>query len=219
MSTLRSDLSLLFANYRIPPHTLQHGLILLERVLDLEQSSGNEIVLIQDGPCHGIIHDTTCYNMVYLLVKHLDGPSDSRQQQTGHITVHEETRVYGGQTANFRNREQSRQKHIMRNSDVKVCLGHGLSSYQMDCLEVALIGFLLLMYGRKATTTRLQCTKSTVSRRKKLYLGSHTPSPTSFWKNGSPSFRTTHLCSQNSFYHTLVIAHWSTSVSGSALPT
>jgi hypothetical protein len=134
---------------------LQHGLILLERALDLEQSNGNEILLVQDGPCHGIRHDTPCYDMVYLLVKHLDGPSDSRQQQSGHIAIHEEKRVYGCQTANFRNGEQSRRKHIMRNSDVKVCLGHGLSSYQMDCLEVTLIGFLLLMYGRKATNNTI----------------------------------------------------------------
>lgn len=61
------------------------------------------------------------------------------------------TRVYGGQTVDIRQRERTRRSHTMYRSDIKLCLGHDLSQYQMDCLETNLIAFLLVTYGMRTT--------------------------------------------------------------------
>ncbi|KAH8549076.1 hypothetical protein BGW37DRAFT_542072 [Umbelopsis sp. PMI_123] len=78
------------------------------------------------------------------LVKHLQRtPNVDRDL----ITIDSFTRLYIGQTENFRDRERRRKGHIMENSHVKICLGHNLSHYQMDCLEVTTIGVPILTFG------------------------------------------------------------------------
>lgn len=39
----------------------------------------------------------------------------------------------------------------MHTSNVKICIGHDLTQYQMDCLETTSIAFLLLTYGMRTT--------------------------------------------------------------------
>ncbi|KAJ2956577.1 hypothetical protein NQZ79_g7587 [Umbelopsis isabellina] len=89
--------------------------------------------------------------MVYLLVKHLDDLSGDHLMRGSHIYVGPSTRLYAGQTMNFRRRELNRHGHLMTDSNIKICIGHNLTHYQMDCLEATLIAFLLLKYGLRTT--------------------------------------------------------------------
>lgn len=149
---LRHHLSLLFSNYEVPEGMLHHGLTLLGRVIDLDQSNSDTLVLVDDSLAHIIQENHNCLDMVYLLVKNLL-PSTIEQQSPFAIEPH--TRVYGGQTVNFNQREARRNNHVMGRSDVKICLGHGMTSLQVDCLEVTLIGFLLLSYGMRTTNNTI----------------------------------------------------------------
>ena len=86
--------------------------------------------------------------MMYLLLKQL---LDNNQHGQNPLAVHSCTRIYGGQTINFRNRENAMGTHIMRDSGIKICLGHGMTSLQMDRLESTVIAFIFSKYGLRTT--------------------------------------------------------------------
>jgi hypothetical protein len=145
---LYEQLATLFQEYRIPPHMMDHGFQLLQTVINIQESSERRLVL-ETETYHLINNDHRCGNMCYLLIKHLQtAPSSSNVSIQ---PVYSFTRLYGGQTINFRQRESSRRGHTMYNSDIKLCLGHDLSQYQMDCLETTSIAFLLVTYGMRTT--------------------------------------------------------------------
>jgi hypothetical protein len=146
---LREDLATLFQEYRVPMHMLQHGLSLLETVVNIYQSNEDRLVLVEEGSWHIIGSGHNCHNMCYLLVKHLQSVSNSRDDFNQ--TTYRFTRLYGGQTVNFPQREFHRRGHVMYKSNIKICIGHDLTQYQMDCLETTSIAFLLLTYGMRTT--------------------------------------------------------------------
>ncbi|KAH8549075.1 hypothetical protein BGW37DRAFT_530684 [Umbelopsis sp. PMI_123] len=146
---LRENLSLLFQEYHIPQHMLDHGYTLLQTVIDVNSSNEGNLMLMTESPWHAINNDHYCRNMCYLLVKHLQDLSGSNDA-SNHV-IYRHSRLYGGQTINFRNRESARASHIMSESNIKLCLGHDLSQYQMDCLETTMIAFLLLTFGMRTT--------------------------------------------------------------------
>lgn len=146
---LREDLTTLFEEYRVPVHMLQHGLSLLETVVNIHQSNENRLVLVEEGSWHLISRGDNCHNMCYLLLKHLQSVSNSIDDSNQ--TIYRFTRLYGGQTVNFPQREFHRRGHVMHKSNIKICIGHDLTQYQMDCLETTSIAFLLLLYGMRTT--------------------------------------------------------------------
>lgn len=129
--------------YRLPTHMLDHGLILLRRVINIEQSTSDNI---QFNPniAHCLQTPYACNNMVYILLK--DSEYTWQSEAVDLVPVPATAMVYAGQTVNFRQRESSRRGQ-MRASGLKICIHHNLSNYQMDCLESTLIAFLLLRHG------------------------------------------------------------------------
>ncbi|KAG2174245.1 hypothetical protein INT43_004266 [Umbelopsis isabellina] len=114
--TLRQELALLFDNYFIPATMLDHGLVLLEKVIDIEGSTESFLKLKPNAGWHSINPSMRCLNMVYFLVKELDGSSGDQLMRGSHINVGPSTRLYAGQTMDFRRRESHRHGHQMAQS-------------------------------------------------------------------------------------------------------
>jgi hypothetical protein len=152
---LYEQLATLFQEYRVPPHMMDHGFQLLQTVINVQESSERRLVLEAENHTvsHLINNDHRCNNMCYVLIKHLQAAPGSTNVSI--LPIYSFTRVYGGQTNNFRQRERTRRSRTMYNSDIKLCLGHDLSQYQMDCLETTLVAFLLVTYGRRTTNKNI----------------------------------------------------------------
>ena len=115
-TALRAELNEIFRYYEVPEQMLHYGLILLDRVIDINATTSRQLVLQEGGSHHYVHNRSCCTNMVYLLLKHL---LDNNQHGQNPLAVHSFTRVYGGQTINFRNRENARGTHIMRHYGIK----------------------------------------------------------------------------------------------------
>lgn len=145
MSSLADSLTSYFSTFLIPNQMLTHGLVLLQRVFDINSSTSDVLQLVPAGTYHTLTPPYSCTNMVYFLAKR--GTSVAGPQQAISIVL-SNTLAYVGQTENFTAREQSR-TGSMRESNTKICMGHGLTHYQMDALEVVSIAFILLKYGSR----------------------------------------------------------------------
>ncbi|KAG2183685.1 hypothetical protein INT43_006693 [Umbelopsis isabellina] len=146
--SLRQDLSTLCTNFHMPTEMMDLGVTLLETAIIFQRNVPNTLTLRLDGNSHIIGPNDRCEHAVYLLIKDI-GNEQIHLSHPFHIS--DAVRLYGGQTNNFRTREGARRHHPMANSNVKLCLGHNLTAFQKDCLELALIGYLLLHFGLKVT--------------------------------------------------------------------
>jgi hypothetical protein len=142
--SLRSILPIVSSNYSIPQVMLDQGFTMLERVVDLQRSNSSRLVLLENNASHVIMDEQRCHNMVYVLIKWLGSVHDNNGERI--IYLENSTLLYAGQTANFRQREAARRHSTMENSQLKICLGHSLTKYQMDCFEATLIVFLFVQY-------------------------------------------------------------------------
>jgi hypothetical protein len=144
MSSLADSLTSYFSTFSIPNQMLTHGLVLLQRVFDITSSTSDVLHLVPGGMYHTLTPPYGCTNMVYFLAKR--GAFVTSPQAMSIVLSN--TLFYVGQTEDFTTREQSR-TGSMRESVTKICIGYGLTHYQMDALEVVSIAFILLKYGRR----------------------------------------------------------------------
>ncbi|KAJ2964647.1 hypothetical protein NQZ79_g521 [Umbelopsis isabellina] len=156
--TINSNINQLFSNYEIPISMAEMGFTLLNRIIDFELSNAERIVLRADSTWHVISGTDRCINMIYLLVKHIDDPNrDINEIRNSHINIYPHTRLYVGQTVNFRDRERHRrnERHLMAGANLKICLAHNSSHYQMDCLESTGIAASVLLFGLRTVNASL----------------------------------------------------------------
>ena len=147
METLQAHFNLYARAFFLNAKFLQDGLVLLPRVIDLNTSTRERLVFHQDfliSPYH--IREN-CQNLVYLKV--WDQGQGSRFNEEG-LTVSPFTKMYTGQTDDFRVRERSRQEYVtaMGVPVFNICFSHSLDNeYHRAALEVALMAYNFLIFG------------------------------------------------------------------------
>jgi len=124
---------------------MQHGLLLLSRIIDLEASTRNDI-RFQQAPVeypHLIALDN-CRNLVYLRV--WDESDMTRfDRDTLTLTLATSAKLYAGQTNNMSIRMASDQGYLVAMGIAKIllCFQHDIHKvYHKDALEVALIAYI-----------------------------------------------------------------------------
>ncbi|CAO3669984.1 unnamed protein product [Umbelopsis ramanniana] len=149
MSTSFDLLSRYYQMYRVPDGMLEHGMELINTVIDMDNSTSDTLVL-SPNTTHLLTSPYLCENMVYLLINRAPETAESQVPvyQASNVSRIDQCLVYAGQTVGFSHRESSRTGR-MKESDIKICLQHNLSQYQKDCLETIVIAFLLLQYGSR----------------------------------------------------------------------
>ena len=143
LTDLDRRLELAVSYYNIPIQMYRHGRSMLELLIDFSMSTPTTIVFRPNTGWHVIDHPYQCRSMIYLLAK---GNRVGFNMQTSTLAISNEAKVYVGQTINFRTRESARTPP-MDNSNVKICLAHNLSAYQMDSLETVAILFCFFVFA------------------------------------------------------------------------
>ncbi|KAJ2957678.1 hypothetical protein NQZ79_g6674 [Umbelopsis isabellina] len=124
---------------------MSHGLTLLSRRINLEESTFERIVFRQ--PLH-VVHMSNCRNIVYLKIWH-----DVNQAVEGNslttLQVPLGAKMYAGQTENPRTRDSNLQPYLRELGlpQIHICIGHNLNVYQRDALETATIAWCMFLHG------------------------------------------------------------------------
>ncbi|GAB5593140.1 hypothetical protein Unana1_08040 [Umbelopsis nana] len=149
MTSIMNKLQRWYRMFEIPYQMLNHGIELIQTVVDVEASTSEYLELIQGGPHHTLTRPYSCEDMVYLIVKGTLHTAADRSAQSMRRIFLVDSMAYAGQTNNFAARESSRTGPMV-NSDLKICVAHNLSQYQKDCLETTLIALLSMIYGHRS---------------------------------------------------------------------
>ncbi|KAJ2962179.1 hypothetical protein NQZ79_g2705 [Umbelopsis isabellina] len=146
ISNLRRRFQVACDLYNIPSLMYAHGMHQLEVIFNLPATTNSTLFLRPQSGWHVLQRPYTCYRMVYLLFK---GEGVSYNETNNSIIIPLTAQVYAGQARNFHDRDHSR-RGPMRDSHVKLCLAHNLTTYQRDSLETASILFSLFIFGLRS---------------------------------------------------------------------
>ncbi|KAJ2960807.1 hypothetical protein NQZ79_g3818 [Umbelopsis isabellina] len=139
MTTIEK-LILYYQLFRFPESMFQHGLTLLQDVVDINASTPTRLCFKVNATIHTLEQPYECRNVVYLLAKGAK-IAPATPDAGLNIEIEHGTKLYCGQTQDFKSRESGR-RGSMSNSSIRLCLYHGCSHYQMDVDESIMIGFL-----------------------------------------------------------------------------